>query len=77
MLDKSNFWSSICTLIWYCPQVLFSFGECNPNKPKKKNKKTTEPAYRTQAQAIKIFSSEIRQQQVKQVASFFLPFIKF
>ncbi|MCG2689835.1 hypothetical protein L6252_00950 [Candidatus Parcubacteria bacterium] len=75
MLDKSNFWSSICALIWFCPQILFNFGECSKN-PKKKKKKIAVPIYRTQAQAIKIFSSEIRQQQVKQVASFLLPFIK-
>ncbi len=75
MFEKSNFWLSLAALIWFCPQILFNFGECNPNKPKKK--KITEPTYRTQAQAIKFFTGEIRQQQVKQVASFILPFIKF
>ncbi|MDP2951230.1 MAG: hypothetical protein Q8N55_02495 [bacterium] len=72
MFEKSNFWLSLSALIWYCPQILFSFGECSKNP----QKKTAEPSYRTEAQAIKVFTSEIRQQQVKQVASFFLPFIK-
>ncbi|MBM4177559.1 hypothetical protein FJ208_02060 [Candidatus Gribaldobacteria bacterium] len=75
MFEKSNFWQSVFALFWYGPQLIFKFGECS-DKPKKK-KKQKEPIFRTNVQAISAFKTEIRQEKIKQVASFFLPFVKF
>jgi len=72
VLDKDNYgWlTSLCALIWYCPQVAFKFGECK-EQPKA-------PSYQEiKATTVKQLKGEVRAQTIKTAVSFFVPFIKF